>query len=207
MKVISTNVATKRIIIIGGESMETGLYKKPVKEGIFLGTDDVENDDVVDRRYHGGADMACYLYGKNNYTYFEDLYPNANWGIGMFGENITLDYLNEIVLNIGDIYQLGEAKIQIAQPRLPCSKFGYRLGNPSSIKAFADADFPGAYVRVLKVGKVVEGDEMILLKSQDIKLSMVELYRVRVNKSGSAAKIKEILENPFVPIQVKLKLQ
>lgn len=207
MKVISTNVATKRTIVIGGVSMETGLFKKPVEEGIFLGTDDVVNDEVVDRRYHGGADMACYLYGKNNYPYFEKLYPDAEWEIGMFGENITLDYLDESKLNIGDIYQIGEAKIQMAQPRLPCSKFGYRLGNPSSIKAFADADYPGAYVRVLHPGKVCEGDKMVLLETQKIKLSMLDLYKFRVNRSGSLVKISDILENPFVPEQVKQKLK
>ena len=207
MKVISTNRSDKRTIKIGDEWVETGLYKMPVLEGIILGKEDVVNDVVVDRRYHGGEDMACYLFGKNNYQYFTDLYPNADWEIGMFGENITLEFLNESELNIGDIYQFGEAEIQISQPRLPCSKFGYRLGNPSSIKAFADADFPGAYVRVLKIGRVKVGDEMVLLKSQTQKLSLVELYRVLVNKSEHKAKFKEIISNPFVPEKCKLKLK
>ena len=207
MKVISTNISDKRSIKIGDEWVETGLYKKPVSNGIALGFEDVENDSVVDRRYHGGKDMACYLFGKNNYQYFTDLYPKADWEIGMFGENITLDYLNESELNIGDIYQFGEAEIQIAQPRLPCSKFGYRLGSPSAIKAFADADLPGAYVRGLKKGTVKAGDEMVLIENQTQKLSLLELYRVLVNKSGYKSKFKEIISNPFVPEKCKLKLK
>lgn len=207
MKVISTNISDQRSIQIGEQWVETGLYKKPVLNGIELGTEDVVNDNVVDRRFHGGKDMACYLFGKNNYSYFSDLYPNAEWEIGMFGENITLDYLKELELNIGDIYQIGEAQIQIAQPRLPCSKFGYRMGNPSAIKAFAEADFPGVYVRVLKPGKVSPGDVMSLLKVQTQKLSLVDLYRALVNKSKHQDKIGDIVSNPFVPEKCKLKLK
>ena len=207
MKVISTNVSEKRTITIGGEVLETGMYKIPVQEGVFIGEKSVENDVVIDRRFHGGPDKACYLYGKNNYKYFENLYPNATWEIGMFGENITLDEVDESNLNIGDVYQIGEAQIQIAQPRIPCNKFGYRLGSPLAIKTFAQSDYPGIYVRVLKPGKVKVGDEMVLLKPAKEQLSLVQLFRVLTNKSAHTDKFKSIVANPNVPDRCKTKLR
>ena len=207
MKVLSTNISEKRTIKIGDELMETGMYKIPVLEGIFLGLEDVEGDAVVDRRYHGGEDMACYIYGKNNYSFFEELYPSLDWELGMFGENITLDYLMESEMNIGDIYQLGDAKVQIAQPRMPCSKFGYRMGTPHSIKVFSDADYSGVYLRVLKPGLVKVGDELVLIEAQKQKLSILELYRVLVNKSGNKDNFKSIIENPLVPEPCKNNLE
>ena len=207
MKVISTNISKRRTIQIGSEVMETGMYKEPVKDGIFVSKEGVNNDAVVDSRYHGGEDKAAYIYGWNNYTYFKEKFPNAEWEIGMFGENITVETLKESELNVGDIYQLGEIVIQIVEPRQPCSKLGYRLGAPQAIKVFAEAPFPGVYVRVLKDGKVQPGDEMVLMQSQEVKLSLTDLYFWLLNKSKSADKAKQLIENPFVTEEIKNKFK
>lgn len=206
MKVVSTNISEKRIITIGDEQVETGMYKTPV-ESIYLTKNGVESDSVVDGRYHGGEDMACYLYGRNNYAYFQNLYPDVDWGPGMFGENIEIDILDDSTLNIGDIYKLGEAEVQISQPRLPCSKFGYRLGSVSAIKAFAKVPFPGAYVRVLKEGMVKAGDTMVLVKEQPEKLRLVDLYFMQLNKSANQDKFPSVWNNPHVPEKVKQSLK
>jgi MOSC domain-containing protein YiiM len=207
MRVQSTNISEKRIIHIQGEEVETGMYKISVGDGIFLTKNGVNSDTVCDLRYHGGHDKACYLFGKNNYSYFQKLYPEAKWETGFFGENIELDFLDESNLNIGDVYQLGEARIQIAQPRVPCSKLGYRFENMSGLKAFIESPHPGAYVRVLQDGKVKAGDEMILIEAKEQKLTLLELYRIRNNKSKFADRIDDVLKNPYVTVNVKTKLE
>lgn len=207
MKVISTNVSDKRIVKIGGEMVETGMYKIPVSEGIYLTTEGVNNDTVVDLKFHGGADKASYFYGKNNYAYFQNLYPDAEWETGFFGENLTLDAVDETTLNIGDIYKVGEAEIQISQPRIPCSKLGFRLGNVNGVKAFANAPYPGIYVRVLKSGHVIAGDELVLIKSQAVKLTLTDLFAVLTNRSKHTHRFTEIISNPFVTDNVKTKLK
>ena len=207
MKVISTNVSDKRTVIIGGETVETGMYKVPVTEGVFLTKNGVNNDAVIDLKYHGGTDKASYFFGENNYQYFKNLYPNAIWETGMFGENLTLDKVDESTLNIGDIYKVGEATVQISQPRIPCSKLGFRLGSPSAVKAFADAPYPGIYVRVLQDGKVRVGDEMVLVEAQDIKLSLTDLFMILTNRSKHTHRFEELLNNPFVTQNIKTKLR
>ena len=58
MKVVSVNLGEKRSINYKGRVIETGIFKQPVNSSIFLGEEDVENDEVIDRRYHGGIEKA-----------------------------------------------------------------------------------------------------------------------------------------------------
>lgn len=183
MKVISTNISKPRTIKLGNETVQTGMYKESVNEGIFLTKTGVKDDAVIDRRYHGGEEKACYLFGHNNYAHFKEKFPNADWQIGMFGENITLDFLNERELIIGSIYSLGETEIMIFEPRQPCSKLNYRLDSNKAVKEFAKAPYPGVYVKVIKEGWVRAGDKMRLKSSGNDVQTIEELYRFQLNKS------------------------
>ena len=203
MKVLSTNISSKKTITIGKEVMETGMYKNPVREGVFLTRYGVKNDAVVDAIYHGGEEKACYLFGKNNYAYFQNKFTSIDWSLGMFGENITLTELNESTLNIGDIYTLGDAEIQISEPRLPCSKLGYRLGSPLAVKTFANAPYPGVYVKVIKDGRVKSGDEMKLKEEWPVKLKLTDLYIWMLKKSKYSHKANVLLNNEAVTQNVK----
>ena len=111
MKIISTNIGEPRVIKWRGKEVETGIFKFPVIQPIFLGTDDVENDHVIDRRYHGGTNKACYLYSSDHYGYWQKLYPELEMPWGIFGENLTVEGLNEAQINIGDIFKIGEAVV------------------------------------------------------------------------------------------------
>ena len=75
MKVISVNLGEKKVINYKGKLIETGIFKYPVDHSIFLGTEDVEDDAVIDRKYHGGIDQAVYGYSENHYDYWKQLYP------------------------------------------------------------------------------------------------------------------------------------
>lgn len=183
MKVISTNISVPTTIQLGKEFVQTGMYKRSVNEGIYLTKTGVRNDAVIDRRYHGGEEKACYLFGYNNYGYFQDKFPNANWEIGMFGENITLDYLDESKLIVGSIYGLGETEIMIFEPRQPCAKLNYRLGSNQAVKEFANAPFPGVYVKVLKEGWVRPNDILEHKSSTENTQTITSLYISKLNKS------------------------
>lgn len=122
MEIVSTNLGQKRIIEYNGQEVFTGMYKYPVKEPLSLEKTDVKGDDVIDRKYHGGIDKACYLYSSTHYDFWKTRYPNLNWVWGMFGENLSISNLDEANVLIGDIYQIGTAKVQVTQPRQPCYK-------------------------------------------------------------------------------------
>ncbi len=175
MKVVSTNIAEPKIISWRGKEVKTGIYKRPVKEPIYLDTEDVKGDHVIDRRYHGGVDKACYLYSLDHYAYWKEKYPNLDWNYGMFGENLTIEGFDEHTVKIGSVYNLGKATVQISRPRQPCYKLGVRFGNQGIIKQFINSLLSGVYVRVLEPGLVKEGQEFTLKTKHTKGISIAEL--------------------------------
>ncbi|MDH3323270.1 MAG: MOSC domain-containing protein [Flavobacteriaceae bacterium] len=176
MKVISVNLGDRKTVEWKNKSYETGIYKYPVEKAIFLGKEDVLDDHVIDRKYHGGIDQAVYAYGENHYAYWEKLYPHLEFNYGMFGENLTLSNLNEEALLIGSIYQLGGAKIQVSKSRQPCVKLGIRFQDAKVIKQFWDTTKCGVYFKVIETGFVAKGDTLTLLKEAKNAVSIAELY-------------------------------
>lgn len=198
MIVISTNISKPRTIVFNNQEVQTGIFKYSIPEGIFLGKEDVSNDSVVDRRYHGGVDKACYIYSTDHYKYWQKLYPDLTFDWGMFGENLSMENINESSIFVGDIYQLGEAIVQISQPREPCFKLGVRFENPLVVKQFLKSDFPGVYLRIIKEGKVKIGDEMVLLESPEKSLTVLEYYRAVCDREPNKAFVEKALKSKFV---------
>lgn len=185
MKIISTNLAKPRTIFHEGRAEQTGIFKEPVDQSLFLGQLDVAGDTVADRVHHAGVDKACYLYGYNHYPFWQDQYPHLAFAFGMFGENLTIDHLDESVIRIGDIFNVGSAVIQVTQPRQPCHKLGIKFNAPQIINQFQNAPYPGVYVRVLQPGTVTSGDELIPVNTDDQAPNVLDIYRMLFAKSIS----------------------
>jgi len=198
MKIISTNIAKPTIIEWRGQKVETGIYKYAVESPIFLGTADVVNDHVIDRRYHGGSDKACYLYSADHYPFWQNKYPNQDWKWGMFGENLTISGLNESEIRIGDRFRIGNAEVQVTQPRQPCFKLGVRFGDQSVVSDFWTLPYPGVYVRVLSQGEVQSGDEMILIERDPESLSVSQVFSIFHHNCSDLKLIQKALAEPFI---------
>jgi MOSC domain-containing protein YiiM len=197
MIVISTNIGEPKTIVWHGKKEQTGIYKYPVEHPIFLGTEDVENDHVMDRKYHGGVDKACYLYSADNYNFWKKFYPELEMPWGMFGENLTVEGLHENEITVGDIFEIGEAVVQATQPRQPCYKLGIRFQNPKVVKQFVESGFPGVYVRVLKNGMVRTGEKMIL-KEKSNSISIQKVFELLYTENFQEELLKQALNNPFL---------
>ena len=183
MKVVSTNLGKPSTFEWHGKVEQTGIFKYPVSCSIFLGNLDVKKDTVIDRKHHAGEHKACYLFSKDQYDYWKDLYPNLDWDWGMFGENLTISDMNESEIRIGDIYKIGEALVQVSQPREPCYKLGIRFKNQQIIKQFIDHGYSGTYVRILEEGYVKANDEIELIEQSKNILSVKQILSPFVNLS------------------------
>ena len=139
----STNIAKPKTIIYNGQEVTTGIFKKPVDTPIYLEKENVKEDEVSDRRVHGGVFKACYLFSADYYPYWQNLYPNLDWDYGMLGENLTVSGLDEDNIVIGNIYKIGSALAQVTQPREPCYKFGVKFGFKDVLKQFIEHRHPG----------------------------------------------------------------
>lgn len=176
---IATNISKSRTITWKGREEQTGIFKYPSENGIYLGHTDVQNDVVVDRKYHGGIDKACYLFSADVYDEWKIKFPNAEWSLGMFGENLTVEHLDERAIYIGDHYKVGEALIEVSEPRDPCYKLGIRFGTQHVLKPFINQPHCGVYVRVLQCGKVKAGDRLKLISRLQTEFSVARVYWLR----------------------------
>ncbi|MCR1026140.1 MOSC domain-containing protein [Cellulophaga baltica] len=207
MKVISTNLGKSTTILWNGKEEQTGIYKYPTSEAIQLLNEDVANDTVIDRKHHGGVHKACYLYSADQYPYWKNHYPDLEWDWGMFGENLTIEGLDESKLRIGSTYKLGSALVQITQPREPCYKLGIRFNDSKIIKKFVAHNYPGTYIKVLETGTVTTGDEMILISQSENSLTINQYYQFLFAKTKDPEVIQLILSNDALPKYKKERLR
>ena len=187
MKVIATNISEPKTISYRGKDVKTGIFKYPTSEPLYLGTEDVRKDTVIDRKHHGGEHKACYLFSADYYSYWQLLYPDLDWNWGMFGENLTVLGLDENLINIGDIYKIGTSIVQISEPREPCFKLGVKFESQTILKKFIAHGHCGTYVRILEEGEVTVNDRLELIKKSDNALTIAAyfkmLYAVKKDKN------------------------
>ncbi|MDD7885226.1 MOSC domain-containing protein [Flavivirga sp. 57AJ16] len=207
MKVLSTNIAKPTTIIWNGKEQMTGIYKKPISKPIYLGKEGVKDDEVSDKKVHGGIFKACYIFSEAHYAYWKNRYPNLDWDYGMFGENLTVSGLNEKEIYIGDIYEVGDALVQVTQPREPCFKFGIKFGNQNVLKEFIEYGFPGTYVRVLKEGFVKTGDTFKLIEPAKNRVTTWQLFDLLFSKNKNEALIKLAIANEALPLRKREKIK
>ena len=207
MKIASTNIAKPKTLAWRGRQITTGIYKHPVVHPIYLGKESVRNDEVSDRKVHGGRYKACYLFSEEEYPYWKSLYPNLEWNFGMFGENLTVSGLDENKILIGDIYKIGEALVQVTQPREPCYKLGIKFGNQGILEQFIAHAQPGIYVAVLEEGFVKVNDEMNLIEQAKNSLTVGDFFELVFSKNKNQSHLKLAVNNDALPLKKREKLK
>lgn len=83
----------------------------------------------------------------------------------MFGENLTVDDLDETQIHVGDTYKVGETILEVTLQRDPCYKLGVRFNDMKIVKQLWNTTFCGVYFKVIQTGFVKVGDEFQQLKS------------------------------------------
>lgn len=144
----------------------SGIYKLPVAFPVTIGTGGFVGDQQADRRVHGGPDKAVHLYPAAHYARLVKRFPDAaaQFVPGSIGENISTAELTEADVRVGDIWQLGSARLQVCQPRNPCWKIDARYGCEGIARFIASESIAGWYWRVLAPGIVDGGDTLELVE-------------------------------------------
>jgi MOSC domain-containing protein YiiM len=184
MKIIATNIGEKQEIDWKGKLITTAIFKYPVKEPVFLDIEEVKGDTICNREHHGGINQAVYGYSLKHYDYWKALYPDLDWQHGMFGENLTIDNLDEAQLHVGDTFKIGEAIVTVTKPRQPCMKLGVRFNNRKIVKQFWKQDIPGVYFKVLQTGFVKVGDVFEQTKSCPENPTIAQVYQEKRVRKG-----------------------
>ncbi len=138
----------------------SAFVKDPVTGPIALGTINLEGDDQADRVNHGGVDKAVLLYSSSHYPLWRAELGLPEIPHGGWGENFTIDGQAEPDVCIGDVYRMGDAVVQVSQPRQPCWKLARRWRIKTLVVTTQNNGRTGWYCRVLKTGTVAPGDAL-----------------------------------------------
>ncbi|MGX4587430.1 MOSC domain-containing protein [Paenibacillus chitinolyticus] len=193
-KIVSINVGKPKKIVYQGKEVETGIYKEPVHRPLFLSKTQLEGDGQADLKVHGGPDKALCVYSANHYDYWEKELGQP-LSFGAFGENITISGLKEEEVCIGDIYELGEALVQVSQPRRPCFKLSVRYSDVKLPVKLQDTGYTGFYFRVLKEGIVPENPVFRLVTKHAQGLTVEFVNTCKYHDQNNIPGIRIILAN------------
>ncbi len=105
----------------------TGIFKAPVAHA-HIGPLGLEGDGVADTVNHGGANKAVHAYALAHYADWRAELDRPDLADGSWGENLTVAGCNELTVCIGDVWQIGGARLQVSQPRQPCWKLARKQG-------------------------------------------------------------------------------
>jgi MOSC domain-containing protein YiiM len=177
MRVISVNVGRPQAVEWQGRMVSTAIFKQPVAGPVALRGHNLAGDQQADLSVHGGRHKAVYLYASEHYAYWREQLPGVDLGWGMFGENLTVEGLDETVA-VGDTLEIGTALLRVTEPRMPCYKLGLRFGRPDMVRRFLRSRRSGLYVAIEREGQVQAGDAIRHLHgSSDVRIAdMVQAY-------------------------------
>lgn len=158
MRLLNFSVGRVQTVQIGTEVVKTAHLKAPVEEPWVITKNGAENDQ---RAVHPDK---IYAFARSAYDYWgEHLGVDPEkWPDGFFGENLTLDDLDETDVRVGDEFMLGDqVKLVVSGARTPCVKLAWRLNQPRSFqKTFAQSRHTGVYLDVMTPGVVRPGDTL-----------------------------------------------
>jgi MOSC domain-containing protein YiiM len=60
---------------------------------------------------------------------------------------------------------------------MPCYKLGLRMNDPHFVRAFAQADRPGAYLSILREGDIGAGDAVEVVHRPDHEVTVALMHR------------------------------
>lgn len=194
MQIISINVAMPKTIDIKGRPVLTAIYKEPVANSVWLGPLGLTGDGQADLTVHGGEHQAIYSYPFEHYDYWQNRLNTPQLGLGTFGENFTVCGILEDEICVGDILSIGDVLVQVTMPRIPCFKFGHKIGHPEILDEFLRSGKSGFYQRVLTPGYVKVGDKITLVERDVNQISIRTILGLQKLDEGDAPLLKQALK-------------
>ncbi|MGO1058750.1 MOSC domain-containing protein [Planococcus sp. FY231025] len=175
-----------------GREMLTAIRKQTVAEA-YLSTESFEGDGVADKKHHGGRDRAVCIYPFEHYSLWEEQFVQR-LPASAFGENLTVTQMVEADVFIGDVFQIGEAVIQVTQGRVPCHTIDRRMDMAPLMKAMVKTGFTGYMCRVIEEGTIRRDSEIRLVERGKGEVSVLYANDVNFHQSRNAEAIRRVLE-------------
>ena len=180
------------------QAWRTGIFKHPVAQPRWLARTNLEGDGQADIQVHGGPDKAVLAYPGDHYPAWQGELNLPQFGPGAFGENLTLSGLDEWTVSLGDTFRVGDAVIEISQPRGPCWKLARRWSLPDLPARVLKSGRTGWYFRVLEEGMVGPRAEVRPLERPAPEWTIDRVNRVSYGKEAPRSELAELSRSPWL---------
>jgi ferredoxin-NADP reductase/MOSC domain-containing protein YiiM len=193
-RLLSVNVGLPRDIEWRGRTVHTGIWKNPVRSRCRVGRLNLDGDGQGDLAGHGGEQRAVFVYQIESYGYWQEQLKRANFVHGQFGENFTIEGLQDDAVCIGDRYQIGSALFEVTQPRVTCYRVGIRMNEPRMPALLTSSGRPGFYFRVLQEGEVGAGDEIVKIGEAEERMTVAEINALLYSPHHARDRLERALQ-------------
>ena len=193
---LSVNVGMPKDVSWRGETVHTGVWKRPVAGPQMVRRLNIDGDGQGDLQGHGGEQRAVLVYQIDSYGYWKQYFGREDLEYGAFGENLTVDGLPDDQVCIGDRYRIGEAEFEVTQPRVTCYRVGIRLGEPDLPALLVGHHRPGFYMRIVAEGHIQAGDRIIKTRSGPHALSVADTDALLYLPGRDMAKLRLAMDIP-----------
>lgn len=204
--IVSLNVGKPITVDYLGKPLSTGIYKQPVHGPLYLSSVQFEGDGQADLVYHGGPDKAVCVYPCEHYAYWEEALAKK-MEYASFGENLTVRGLLEDKVYIGDVYQIGEAVVQVSQPRYPCFKLSQKHGVKDMPARVLETGYSGFYLRVLQEGYISADSQLVQIESHPAQISVLDVLKLLTNGRQDADALRRMIGLEVLAESVRTKFQ
>ncbi len=186
---------------------ETSAIAKRPREGrVQILEEGFAPDEQADRRVHGGPEMAVHLYPLDHHDYWRSELGDVAIldESGAFGSNLAVRGLTEDAVCIGDRFRLGEALIEVSQPRQPCWKIEHHFASAASSKGMVAKIVKtgrcGWYFRVIEIGYVQAGDAMERVETGHSQWTVARVFAALIAGKASDDDLKQLAAlEPLAP--------
>jgi MOSC domain-containing protein YiiM len=178
-RVLADGLFAGQVVQLAGDSRSSAIAKTAVSGRRLLTDEGLAGDAQADRRVHGGDGKALHHFPAEHYARLAAAFPDGqHLTPGGLGENLSTRGLTEKEVCIGDVFRLGQARIQVSQPRTPCWKIDHRTASDGVSAFIAEHGLAGWYYRVLAPGEIAAGDWLEHLERPAGAVTLAEFWRV-----------------------------
>ncbi len=148
-------------------------------------------DEHANRDVHGGPHMAVLAYAAAHYPRWRLESGLERLGPGGFAENLTIDGLDETTVCIGDVYETGEVRLEVAQPRGPCTAIARVWDMPTLVQRATETARTGWFLRVLRPGELGRGDTLTRVARPCPEWTVERVFRLHSTPSADPGLLRD----------------
>lgn len=193
---VLASIQVGTIAPLGPEGVPSGFVKRGVAGPVRVGRLNLEGDAQADLSVHGGVEKAVYAYASSRYGEWLADFPHhaARFVPGAFGENLTIDGMDETAICAGDVHAIGSARLQVCQPRQPCFKFALHFEDVRLPNAMVRSGRSGWYYRVVEEGVIAPGDSVTLVDRPNPDVDFTSLVALVYRRQASLDYLARLAE-------------